>query len=209
AYDEARGVIVVLGGQRGLYDYLSDTWTWDGSTWTRGPDLPAPRSGHSAAYDSNRGVIVTFGGHFDGETLELTTVPGDCDCDRQVDLAVAGDRPAEPVGGAGILQEALGIKAAAVERSHPLSRRSLADQNGHVFAAAVIAGLRRGKREQRDGRHAGILGLAQAARDVALRRNGLGRSGQTHGHERCDERAEFPHENILQADFAGSGFPLS
>jgi hypothetical protein len=36
-YDEARGRVVMFGGEYLHYDYryLGDTWTWDGSTWTR------------------------------------------------------------------------------------------------------------------------------------------------------------------------------
>jgi hypothetical protein len=53
---------------------LSDTWEWDGTTWTlRSMTGPAARFGHAMVYDSLRGQVVLFGG-FDmmslGDTWE-------------------------------------------------------------------------------------------------------------------------------------------
>lgn len=66
AYDTHRGVLVLFGG-RDLASPLnlnSDTWEWDGVTWTRytPPVSPAPRVAASMAYDSIRRVTVLFGG---------------------------------------------------------------------------------------------------------------------------------------------------
>ncbi len=83
AYDSARGVTVLFGGQASG-SYNDETWKWNGcsNTWTqheydddpvREP-RPSPRHGYGMAYDSARGVIVLFGGNAggatDGETWE-------------------------------------------------------------------------------------------------------------------------------------------
>jgi hypothetical protein len=66
AYDSARGVCVLFGG-RNWTSALNDTWEYDGTKWTlasaHNPALnPIPRSQHAMVYDSNRGVVVLFGG---------------------------------------------------------------------------------------------------------------------------------------------------
>jgi len=44
--------------------YMSDTWEWDGSSWNQvSSSGPSPRRQHAMAYDSQRGVVVLFGGH--------------------------------------------------------------------------------------------------------------------------------------------------
>ena len=61
AYDSARGVTVLLGGNP---INPSDTWEWDGFSWVeRTPTTrPRVRSYHAMAFDSARGVTVLFGG---------------------------------------------------------------------------------------------------------------------------------------------------
>ena len=66
AYDPVSQRVVLFGG----YDastYLSETWTFDGSTWAQAtPTLsPPPRAAASMAYDAVSGRLVLFGG-FDG-----------------------------------------------------------------------------------------------------------------------------------------------
>jgi len=58
AFDAARGVIVLYGG-----DETGDTWTWDGTRWTR-HTVPGPpaRNVHAMAYDMRRQRVVLFGG---------------------------------------------------------------------------------------------------------------------------------------------------
>ncbi|MBK8232988.1 MAG: hypothetical protein IPK72_20990 [Candidatus Eisenbacteria bacterium] len=65
AYDSARGRTVLFGGVE-VSSYVSDTWEWDGSNWTRqNPAVSPPaRSGHALAYDSARGRTVLFGGFY-------------------------------------------------------------------------------------------------------------------------------------------------
>ena len=70
AYDSGRGVTVLFGGWNNVENYAyGDTWEWDGTTWTlvdagdpNGVDAPSPRYVHAMAYDSDRGVVVLFGG---------------------------------------------------------------------------------------------------------------------------------------------------
>ena len=72
AYDSARHVVVLFGGQgepsgsRGL----QDTWTWDGKRWLQQipAHMPNPRFLASMAFDESRGVIVMFGGFAASET---------------------------------------------------------------------------------------------------------------------------------------------
>lgn len=63
AYDSARGVVVLFGGE-GWDGHLDDTWEWNGTNWTQlsPPNRPSARSVHAMAYDSARGVVVLFGG---------------------------------------------------------------------------------------------------------------------------------------------------
>jgi hypothetical protein len=75
AYDSARGVTILFGGQEGFLGPDSDeTWEWDGNTWTqRITSGPTAREDHAMAFDSARQVVVLFGGWhhgFDGETWE-------------------------------------------------------------------------------------------------------------------------------------------
>lgn len=67
AYDSIRGVTVLFGGQAEPYNYLNDTWEWDGVDWShRWPaSSPSARSNHAMAYDGSRGFTVLFAG-FDG-----------------------------------------------------------------------------------------------------------------------------------------------
>jgi len=71
AYDSARGKVVLFGGlDRGTWpnhSTFSDTWEFDGSTWTEVTPLnpsesPSSRYCPRMAYDSDRGKIVLFGG---------------------------------------------------------------------------------------------------------------------------------------------------
>jgi hypothetical protein len=63
AYDAARQRIVLFGGASSSSRF-SDTWEWDGATWTQRTPAASPpaRSGHALAYDSARQRVVLFGG---------------------------------------------------------------------------------------------------------------------------------------------------
>lgn len=64
AYDSRRGVMLLFGGRACCpWEYLGDTWQWDGSEWTLvATDGPSARYLHGMAYDSRRDRIVLFGG---------------------------------------------------------------------------------------------------------------------------------------------------
>jgi hypothetical protein len=68
AYDSQRGRVVLFGGQMpattgGGHAWLSDTWEWNGTTWTQASAAgPIGRGFHAMAYDSLRGRTVLFGG---------------------------------------------------------------------------------------------------------------------------------------------------
>jgi hypothetical protein len=70
AYDEARGVTVMFGGQdpdpNGRIFY-NDTWEWDGTVWTKlvPPSPPPPRDQVTMVYDPVRREVVMFGGYPD------------------------------------------------------------------------------------------------------------------------------------------------
>jgi hypothetical protein len=59
AFDAARGVTVLFGGDRSR----NETWTWDGTAWKRfDVPGPSPRNVHAMAYDIKRQRVVLFGG---------------------------------------------------------------------------------------------------------------------------------------------------
>lgn len=61
-HDPIRGVIVLYGGHSGTTS-LSDTWEWNGATWTqRLVTGPGPRNGHTMSFDTTRGRVVLIGG---------------------------------------------------------------------------------------------------------------------------------------------------
>jgi hypothetical protein len=69
AFDSGRGVIVLFGGclasgGQGACAFGSDTWEWNGSTWTQRLPSTSPPGvwGHALSYDSGRGVTTLFGG---------------------------------------------------------------------------------------------------------------------------------------------------
>ena len=68
-YDTARGVVVMFGGvvtdPTSSYPTVlkSETWEWDGYSWTlRTTSGPSPRFGHAMAYDSVNEKVIMFGG---------------------------------------------------------------------------------------------------------------------------------------------------
>jgi len=83
-YDATMGQIVLFGGQSypgcvgdtGVYGFCNDTWTWNGSDWTRlaPTHSPPPRTAAGMAYDAPRGRLVLFGGEFNGPSLGDTWV---------------------------------------------------------------------------------------------------------------------------------------
>jgi len=78
AYDAVTQRVVLFGGVQGVdeYTYLRDTWTWDGSTWTkqRPTGSPSERAGVGLAGYLPTGEIVLFGGHNNRGILSGTGV---------------------------------------------------------------------------------------------------------------------------------------
>jgi hypothetical protein len=65
AYDAATGTVVLFGGRNFSLTYaFADTWTWDGSTWTKQHPAthPSSRLDGSMAYEAATGSVVLFGG---------------------------------------------------------------------------------------------------------------------------------------------------
>jgi hypothetical protein len=72
AFDRARGVLVLFGGE--FTDVTNvgspaaptnDTWEWDGHSWIKATPLgesPSPRFSHQLVYDAARGETILFGG---------------------------------------------------------------------------------------------------------------------------------------------------
>jgi hypothetical protein len=57
--------VVLFGGELGHAPFLSDeTWTWDGTVWTKQqtPDQPSLRTGEGMATDPATCSVVLFGG---------------------------------------------------------------------------------------------------------------------------------------------------
>ncbi len=69
AFDRARGQMVIFGGSHqdngGAYN---DTWTWNGTRWTKATPAISPpqRYRHAMAYDPVRSVVVLFSGYYNG-----------------------------------------------------------------------------------------------------------------------------------------------
>lgn len=80
AFDTAYGYVLLFGGQSSTctFSQCSDTWTWNGSSWTQQQPSTTPQSryGHQLAYDSVHQQVVMFGGVFGSSTLGDTWVWG-------------------------------------------------------------------------------------------------------------------------------------
>ena len=62
AYDTATGTGVLFGGLSSRGRLLRDTWTWDGTTWTKqAPTANPPRqTGVAMASDAATGTVVMW-----------------------------------------------------------------------------------------------------------------------------------------------------
>jgi hypothetical protein len=62
---DANTNVLLFGGYRAETDlYLGDTWTWNGSSWSRRrpSNAPEPRCCFKMAYDAARREVVLYGG---------------------------------------------------------------------------------------------------------------------------------------------------
>lgn len=116
AYDSSREVTVMNGGLDGNLVRLSDTWEWNGTSWSKkGTGSPPARLEHAMVFDSDCGRILMFGGSdapnggepFFQDTWDYTSSPDDLDgdavpdnCDNCVDVANSnqGDADSDGVG---------------------------------------------------------------------------------------------------------------
>ena len=64
-YDAATQSIVLFGGT-GPGGVMSDTWVWNGSSWSQAPRGPGQRYGQGMAYDPVHQQVVMFGGYDGG-----------------------------------------------------------------------------------------------------------------------------------------------
>ena len=82
AYDNGSGQMVLFGGYGvggpGESPYLDDTWTWDGSNWTKQSPTNSPpgRWGAPMTYDPGSGNLVFFGGYGGSAPLNDTWTYG-------------------------------------------------------------------------------------------------------------------------------------
>ena len=76
AYDAKHSLLVLFGGcaDPGCSVMLNDTWTWDGTNWSKQipANSPPARSGASFAYDGATGNLILFGGVGSGSLLADT-----------------------------------------------------------------------------------------------------------------------------------------
>jgi hypothetical protein len=72
ADDAATGQVIMFGGQG--QTELDDTWTWNGTDWTRlhPAHSPSPRHSLGMAYDAAAGTLVLFGGRFANQFYDDT-----------------------------------------------------------------------------------------------------------------------------------------
>lgn len=82
AYDEAHQVVLLFGGTDRFLTVpgsanRSDTWIWDGSTWTQRQPGPAPSLAEAVmAFDPSSKRVVLFGSHAEGGAAETWTWDG-------------------------------------------------------------------------------------------------------------------------------------
>jgi Galactose oxidase, central domain len=63
AYDSARGVTVMFGGDPGTGTFLGDTWEWDGKVWAQVSDMgPIARAYAGMVFAADEKACVLFGG---------------------------------------------------------------------------------------------------------------------------------------------------
>jgi hypothetical protein len=97
AFDEVNNRLLMFGGQaRALSMYFNDLWAFDGKSWTEllVPSPPSRRGLHGMVYDSNRRVMVLFGGDENGMALKNDLY--------EFNVATARWVQRDPGGGAGL-----------------------------------------------------------------------------------------------------------
>jgi hypothetical protein len=74
AFDAATGEDVLFGGITATGTLLADTWTWNGSAWTKQFPATHPPENYNAAmaYDAAAGDVVLYGGKASGGLSDAT-----------------------------------------------------------------------------------------------------------------------------------------
>jgi hypothetical protein len=97
AFDEARGVTVLVGGLGPQFETLGDTWTWDGSYWTQVADTGPAVYRPTMAYDAKAKVallIAPDGATWSWDGAEWTQV---ADVGPKFEAVMAWDTASESV----------------------------------------------------------------------------------------------------------------
>ena len=91
AYDPEREIVVVFGGFQGGFDYLGDTWEWDGTQWTEmnPSNKPTDRLGSRMIYFLDLSRIVLFGGYDESLTRRNDTWAWDGTEWTEIDCSVS------------------------------------------------------------------------------------------------------------------------
>ncbi len=78
AYDAARGVVLLFGGDDSVND-SGNTWAYDGDDWAQQPTWasPFPRHGHAMAYDAAQQRVIVHGGWHNGPLSDAYFWAGD------------------------------------------------------------------------------------------------------------------------------------
>jgi len=71
---DGTGHIIYFGGATGAGSYRNDTWSWDGSDWTKlsTPVYPEAREAHTLSFDPARNKVVLFSGWNGGNYIKDT-----------------------------------------------------------------------------------------------------------------------------------------
>ncbi len=70
-FDSHRGKAVLFGGSNAQWQYVTETWEWDGSDWQQlsPQETPSERGDIAMAYDQKQQVVILFGGENQGSVL--------------------------------------------------------------------------------------------------------------------------------------------
>jgi Galactose oxidase, central domain len=101
AYDCKKHETILFGGSpaEGESEKLyNDTWIWNGKTWRKHNGTnPPPRNGHAMTYDSDRNVMLLFGGWSNNGRVKLADM-WQWDGKDWTEIKLSGNKP----GGRGI-----------------------------------------------------------------------------------------------------------
>lgn len=103
-WDPVSGLTIMHGGIGDPFDYLSDTWTWDGIDWVELTGVIPPTTERffgAHAYDEARKKFILFGGRladFSGNALQDTWEWDGGAATSWIDVTPGGTKPAKRTG---------------------------------------------------------------------------------------------------------------